>query len=123
MARCSARRIRVCSATSCAASSITRAHGVEVGGGGTGKGEVDDGAGPTAREVADQADVTVGDDVDGAVDTAEAGQAHRHVLDDTGDAADGHRVADVVLVLHRHEDAREVVAHDLLRAEARAWRR
>ncbi len=93
------------------------AHPLEVGGGRAGEREVDDGAGPTARQVADQADVAVGDDVGGAVDAAEAGEAHRHVLDDTGHTADGHRVADVVLVLHRHEDAREVVAHDLLCAE------
>ena len=105
-------------ATSCAASRDHAAHPVEVGGGRAGQGEVDDGARPAARQVADEADVAVGDDEDGAVDAAEAGEAHGDLLDHPRHAADRDRIADVVLVLHRHEDAREVVAHDLLRTEA-----
>ena len=115
--RCSARRTRV----RCHRVRRLRDHAphrLEVRGAGTRKREVDDGAGPAAREVADRADVAVGDDVESAVDAAEAGEAHRDVLDHPCHAADQHRVADVVLVLHRHEDAREVVAHDLLGAEA-----
>ena len=59
----------------------------QVGGAGTGQGEVDDGAGPAPREVADEADVAVGDDEDGAVDAAEAGQAHGDLLDHAGHPA------------------------------------
>ena len=48
----------------CAASAITRADRLEVRRGGPGQGEVDDGTGPATREVADEADVAVGDDVE-----------------------------------------------------------
>ncbi len=61
---------------------------LEVGGGGARQRQVHDGACPAARQVPDQSDVAVGDDVDGAVDAAEAGEAHGDVLDDTGHAAD-----------------------------------
>ena len=106
------------SATRVRASSTMRAHRVEVGAPAAREGQVDDGVGPAAREVAEQADVAVGDDVERAVDRPEPGEPHGHVLDDARHAADGDGVADVVLVLHGHEDAREVVADDLLRAEA-----
>ena len=95
------------------------AHRLQVCRTGTGQGEVDDGAGPAARQVADESDVAIGDHEDGAVDAAETGEAHGDLFDHTGHATDRDGVADVVLILHRHEDAREVVAHDLLRAEAR----
>ena len=80
--------------------------------------QIHDGASPAREQVADQADVAVGNGVDGAVDTPKAGQAHRDFLDDASDATDGDGVPDVVLVLHRHDDAGEVVAHDLLSPEA-----
>ena len=49
---------------------------------------------------------------------AQQSGAQRHALDRAGDAANPHRVADLVLVLHEDEEAVDDVVDQGLRAEA-----
>ena len=86
-------------------------------------GDVDDGARPLLRLVADAVDLAVGDVPHHTVDVAQPRRAQAHALDGAGRDAGVDHVADAVLVLDEHEQPGEEVAHQRLRAEARARRR
>ena len=74
--------------------------------------DVEGADGEVAGEVGDGGDLAVGDDVDGAVAVAEAGDAEAEVFDDAGEAGDLDGVADGVLVFDEDEDAGEHVLED-----------
>jgi len=78
------------------------------------------GDGEVAGLVGDSGDLAVGDDVEGAVAVAEAGETEGEVFDGALESGDGDDFADVELVLDEDEDAVEHVLEDGLGAEADA---
>src|SRR5690606_32912126 len=80
-------------------------------------GDVDDGHRVTLAEVADTQYLAVSDIPDSAVEVAECGDAQSHRLHRAGGLTDVHDVTDAVLVLQHHEDARQEVPDEVLRAE------
>jgi len=52
-----------------------------------------------------------------AFEVAQHGDAHVDGLDRPGDAADGDEVAELVLIFGQNQEPREVVFHQVLRAE------
>ena len=83
-------------------------------------GDVEGADGEVAGEVGDGGDLGVGDDVDGAVAVAEAGDAEAEVFDDAGEAGNLDGIADGVLVFDEDEDAGEHVLEDGLGAKGDA---
>ena len=79
---------------------------------------VDDGAGPALRLVAHGLDGAVPDVPDHPVDIPQPGGEQRHRLHRAGGDPGVDRVAHPVVVLDQHQQARQVVTHQVLRAEA-----
>ena len=76
--------------------------------------------GVVAGEIGDGGDLTVRDNVEGAVGVTEGGSAEREVFYSAFESGDVDDLADVVLVLDEDEDAVEDVFEDALRTEADA---
>ena len=67
-----------------------------------------------ARLVRRDANLAVRHDVEGAIEVAQLGAAQAEVLDRPRDLADLEHIADVVMVLEQDDEARQVVAHEVL---------
>ena len=79
--------------------------------------DVDDGARPPLRHVADPGHLTVAHVPQRAVDVAHLGDTHTHVFDHTARETEIHHIADADLVLGHEEHAVEHVLDDVLGAE------
>ena len=91
---------------------------VGVCGGVDGDGKV--GNGEVAGEVLHGGDLTVRDDVEGAIGVSQTGGAEGEQLNGTREAGDSDDIADVVLVFDEDEDSVEDVFEDGLSAQANA---
>src|SRR5262245_29732271 len=79
--------------------------------------QVEDSLRPAVGEVRDQIDLPVRDEMDGAFQVAEDGEAKRDLLDLAGDRPDLDHIANHVLLLEQHQKTGEVVLNQALSAE------
>ncbi len=80
--------------------------------------DVQGGNGVVPALVSDIGDLTVGDEVDGAVKAADRGQAQGHGIHRAGHPREGDDVAHVVLVFDQDQDAVQHVFYNGLRRQA-----